>query len=876
MKVDLSHLVKFPKESPVATTGVFFPAKGMLVTGHENGVVVLWDLSKGGEPRKLFECSSKIETISSSPKDEWVLGSHAGDIVVFSPDGRPTVVELPTYEVHSRIWKSVWLNENAFAVSSTYGEIRLFVRSGEQWIPTRLQGHTDSVFGLGKSSSGLLTTGDYYGNILVWAPKDGSYTAVQKIKIQSGTEDLTWLKDDVFAAINRAGKIYLFERAVDQEYNWKSVYEVKDATSFGTSVNITEDGKTVFAGTTTEVIQFDIETQQVDSIGISGTRKIFSSGDDVFVLTSYGLQHFKRRPVEVRPDLIKYKYFKIGLVGHTGVGKSTLCNFVTTGSPGDLISTIGKKIWNWELPKDNSLEKRLILHDHGGQETVLSTFLPFLLDSDIVLILWQQNDVTTLKKALQVYDELEPKLADRVKVFFVQTHIDEKMGEFDEGTIEELIKKGKITDNLKVCPKDGKGVEELKASVLKEISWDNARIIVQTVNANGVLQTIMALQEKNVTTISLEQFVEHYEKITGLRISKTHLKFLLRDYSNQGIIEYNPEILDLIIFNEPEYNRLKTDIPIHVMKKNGIVTVQELSSEFKDSRFLPVIDAMYLKYRIAIENFEQRIFPELLSEKPIEISEKFADYLKETPTNTKLLLDQKIDTERLLEALSELKLRCIDASKRSGLFSWEENALIYYSFERTGNFFDKFFVRCDYRVGGKKKQICDRLNGEFVSVVERLFGPFAEATESSNKKKADSTERRIVHDVAISYASEQIEYAQKVAEILRVKGIRVFFDKFFETKMWGKELADYLLKVYYKESRYCMIFISKDYVSKAWPTYELKCAIARSIESMGEYILPVRFDDSEVPGLIPTIKYLKANERTPQQIADMFMEKLKD
>jgi hypothetical protein len=193
--------------------------------------------------------------------------------------------------------------------------------------------------------------------------------------------------------------------------------------------------------------------------------------------------------------------------------------------------------------------------------------------------------------------------------------------------------------------------------------------------------------------------------------------------------------LDLIIFNEPEYNKLKTDIPIYAMKKQGIVTVDELRKEFKNSRFLPVIDAMYLKYRIAIKNFEQRIFPELLSEEPTEISDKFIEYLKEAPTNIKFLPDQKIDAERLLEALSELNLRCVNGSKFSGLFSWEENALVYYNFDRGGNFFDGFFIRCDYRVGGKKKQICDRLNQEFLNVVERLFGPSVEATKINDKKK---------------------------------------------------------------------------------------------------------------------------------------------
>jgi hypothetical protein len=237
---------------------------------------------------------------------------------------------------------------------------------------------------------------------------------------------------------------------------------------------------------------------------------------------------------------------------------------------------------------------------------------------------------------------------------------------------------------------------------------------------------------------------------------------------------------------------------------------------------------------------------------------------------------QNIRFERLIEALSELKLRCIRASKLSGLFSWDENAVVYYSFEKGGNIFDGFFVRCDFRIGGKKPQICERLNQEFIGIVERLFGSFVEPKKVDDKKKLDLKKRNIIHDVAISYASEQLDYAQKVADLLKAKGVRVFFDRFFETKMWGKELASYLEKVYRDESQYCMMFISKDYVSKAWPTYELRCAISRSIESMSEYILPIRFDDSEVPGLLPTITYARADEKTPEQIAEMFMEKLKD
>lgn len=110
----------------------------------------------------------------------------------------------------------------------------------------------------------------------------------------------------------------------------------------------------------------------------------------------------------------------------------------------------------------------------------------------------------------------------------------------------------------------------------------------------------------------------------------------------------------------------------------------------------------------------------------------------------------------------------------------------------------------------------------------------------------------------------------QVADGLRSKGFEVFFDPFYESKMWGRDLSEYLMNVYYRQSRYCMMFISRDYVSKAWPTHERRSAIARHVESRGDYILPIRFDESEVPGIPPTTKYIDAIERTTEEIVRLF------
>ncbi len=46
------------------------------------------------------------------------------------------------------------------------------------------------------------------------------------------------------------------------------------------------------------------------------------------------------------------------------------------------------------------------------------------------------------------------------------------------------------------------------------------------------------------------------------------------------------------------------------------------------------------------------------------------------------------------------------------------------------------------------------------------------------------------------------------------------------------------------------------------------------MEEKGEYILPVRFDNTEIPGLLPTIHYKDAKQYSPEQICDLIIGKL--
>lgn len=129
-------------------------------------------------------------------------------------------------------------------------------------------------------------------------------------------------------------------------------------------------------------------------------------------------------------------------------------------------------------------------------------------------------------------------------------------------------------------------------------------------------------------------------------------------------------------------------------------------------------------------------------------------------------------------------------------------------------------------------------------------------------------------DVALSFAGEQRDYVDRVAHLIQSYGYVVFYDEFYKSQLWGKDLNVYFKKVYYSNSDKCIMFVSKEYVAKAWPSFERENALAKALQVEDEYLLPVRFDDTEVPGLPSNIGYLDARKESPDNIAKIFLEKM--
>ena len=134
--------------------------------------------------------------------------------------------------------------------------------------------------------------------------------------------------------------------------------------------------------------------------------------------------------------------------------------------------------------------------------------------------------------------------------------------------------------------------------------------------------------------------------------------------------------------------------------------------------------------------------------------------------------------------------------------------------------------------------------------------------------------KKYIYDVALSFAGEDRIIADELARNLINRGIRVFYDKNEAALLWGKNLYEYLHEIYSAKSRYCIVIITKNYKEKMWTNHERRAAQERALMERGdEYILPIRVEEIELPGLSKTVAYLHYSLGM-DKIAELFEKKL--
>lgn len=139
------------------------------------------------------------------------------------------------------------------------------------------------------------------------------------------------------------------------------------------------------------------------------------------------------------------------------------------------------------------------------------------------------------------------------------------------------------------------------------------------------------------------------------------------------------------------------------------------------------------------------------------------------------------------------------------------------------------------------------------------------------KRELDS-----LYDLAISFAGEDREIARVIAHKITSLGHKVFFDEYEKSTLWGKDLYCHLTEVYSLKTRFCLMIVSEHYKNKVWTNLERQASQARAMKEHTEYILPLRIDDTNIPGLLPTIGYIDLRSTSLSEIVDLIRIKLSD
>ena len=113
-------------------------------------------------------------------------------------------------------------------------------------------------------------------------------------------------------------------------------------------------------------------------------------------------------------------------------------------------------------------------------------------------------------------------------------------------------------------------------------------------------------------------------------------------------------------------------------------------------------------------------------------------------------------------------------------------------------------------------------------------------------------------------------------QALKARGVRCFYDADEQVRLWGTHLAEELPRIYARESAAVVVFVSADYAGRDWTRLERRAAFSRAVGEAGVYVLPARFDDSELPGLLPDVVAVDLRRYTPEQFADLVVAKLAD
>lgn len=132
------------------------------------------------------------------------------------------------------------------------------------------------------------------------------------------------------------------------------------------------------------------------------------------------------------------------------------------------------------------------------------------------------------------------------------------------------------------------------------------------------------------------------------------------------------------------------------------------------------------------------------------------------------------------------------------------------------------------------------------------------------------------HDIAISFASEDVDLASRLADRLEKAGVSVFFSTARQAALLGARLERVLTRTFGSGTRFVAVLVTEHYPIKEWTRFEL--AVAREEEARRDepFVLPLLLADASVVQLPSDKVHLDLRTRSLDDIVEILAAKVRD
>lgn len=131
------------------------------------------------------------------------------------------------------------------------------------------------------------------------------------------------------------------------------------------------------------------------------------------------------------------------------------------------------------------------------------------------------------------------------------------------------------------------------------------------------------------------------------------------------------------------------------------------------------------------------------------------------------------------------------------------------------------------------------------------------------------------YEIAVSYASEQRYYVEQFVNYFKQMKIAIYYDKDEQSQMLGTLLHEKLQEIYTEDTKYRVIFLSKNYINKPITKMESEYILADNVYNKHKLYI-FKFDDTTLPGLNINFVYSTLKEYpNPKDYAELIYMSMK-